>query len=1085
MIHYLRYCCAMFFALISFLLAPPQRAQAQTREAYVAQSADKTTLTFYYDDQRATRTGKSWGIEETRDYTLPAWAGTYQVPDSTTTRVVFEASFRNFRPTSTALWFYKCSALEQIEGFQYLNTSEVKDMSGMFSDCSGLTSLDLSHFNTQNVTSMDGMFDGCSGLTSLDLSHFNTQNVTSMDGMFNGCSGLTSLDLSHFNTQNVTDMRAMFLYCSGLTSLDVSHFNTQNVTDMRAMFYECSALATISSNTAWQCPQSKEMFAGCTKLKGAVPYDQNKTDVTMANPETGYFTRSNDGGVEAYVAQSADKTTLTFYYDDQRATRTGTTWGIEETKKERGYTFPVWAGTWAVADSTTTRVVFDASFRDFRPTTTAEWFCNYRELKQVEGVEYLNPQNVTDMRGMFWGCSGLTSLDLSNFNTQNVTDMSFMFSGCSGLTSLDLSHFNTQNVTSMESMFYGCLGLTSLVVSHFNTQNVTSMQSMFAGCWVLTSLDVSHFNTQNVTDMQSMFQNCSGLTSLDVSHFNTQNVKYMYGMFWDCRRLPSLDVSHFNTQKVTDMSRMFSDCSALTTVNSNTAWQCPQSEEMFAGCTKLKGAVAYDENKTDVTMANPETGYFTRSNGGGVEAYVAQSADKTTLTFYYDDQRATRTGTTWGIEETKEEGNVRFPVWAGTYQVADSTTTRVVLDASFRNFRPTTTACWFFKCINLTQIEGFQYLNTQNVTGMNGMFYGCSGLTSLDVKNFNTQNVTTMWTMFSGCSGLTSLDLSHFNTQNVTDMGGMFSGCSGLTSLDLSHFNTQNVTDMSGMFLDCSVLTSLDLKNFNTQNVTSMRSMFQNCSGLTSLDLSHFNTQNVTDMSAMFLDCSGLTSLDLKNFNTQNVTDMSAMFANCKELTSLDVSHFNTQNVTNMGGMFYGCSGLTSLGVSHFDTQNVTSMGGMFWGCSGLTSIDVSHFDTQNVTSMGTMFANCKELTSLDVSHFNTQNVTDMRYMFYGCSALTTIRGNTAWQCPQSEEMFAGCTKLKGAVAYDESKTDAKMANPETGYFTAKPTAVESVRFGADGAQQIYTLQGKRVRGAWKHLPAGVYVVNGKRTVKP
>ena len=981
MIHYLRYCCAMFFALISFLLAPPQRAQAQTREAYVAQSADKTTLTFYYDDQRATRTGKSWGIEETRDYTLPAWAGTYQVPDSTTTRVVFEASFRNFRPTSTALWFYKCSALEQIEGFQYLNTSEVKDMSGMFSDCSGLT--------------------------SLDLSHFNTQNVTSMDGMFNGCSGLTSLDLSHFNTQNVTDMRAMFLYCSGLTSLDVSHFNTQNVTDMRAMFYECSALATISSNTAWQCPQSKEMFAGCTKLKGAVPYDQNKTDVTMANPETGYFTRSNDGGVEAYVAQSADKTTLTFYYDDQRATRTGTTWGIEETKKERGYTFPVWAGTWAVADSTTTRVVFDASFRDFRPTTTAEWFCNYRELKQVEGVEYLNPQNVTDMRGMFWGCSGLTSLDLSNFNTQNVTDMSFMFSGCSGLTSLDLSHFNTQNVTSMESMFYGCLGLTSLVVSHFNTQNVTSMQSMFAGCWVLTSLDVSHFNTQNVTDMQSMFQNCSGLTSLDVSHFNTQNVKYMYGMFWDCRRLPSLDVSHFNTQKVTDMSRMFSDCSALTTVNSNTAWQCPQSEEMFAGCTKLKGAVAYDENKTDVTMANPETGYFTRSNGGGVEAYVAQSADKTTLTFYYDDQRATRTGTTWGIEETKEEGNVRFPVWAGTYQVADSTTTRVVLDASFRNFRPTTTACWFFKCINLTQIEGFQYLNTQNVTGMNGMFYGCSGLTSLDVKNFNTQNVTTMWTMFSGCSGLTSLDLSHFNTQNVTDMDGMFSGCSGLTSLDLSHFNTQNVTDMS------------------------------------------------------------------------------AMFANCKELTSLDVSHFNTQNVTNMGGMFYGCSGLTSLGVSHFDTQNVTSMGGMFWGCSGLTSIDVSHFDTQNVTSMGTMFANCKELTSLDVSHFNTQNVTDMRYMFYGCSALTTIRGNTAWQCPQSEEMFAGCTKLKGAVAYDESKTDAKMANPETGYFTAKPTAVESVRFGADGAQQIYTLQGKRVRGAWKHLPAGVYVVNGKRTVKP
>ena len=87
-------------------------------------------------------------------------------------------------------------------------------------------------------------------------------------------------------------------------------------------------------------------------------------------------------------------------------------------------------------NNTTTRVVFDASFRDFRPTTTARWFCNYSALKQVEGGEYLNPQNVTDMNGMFYSCSGLTSLDLSHFNTQNVTDMAVMFSGCSALTTI-------------------------------------------------------------------------------------------------------------------------------------------------------------------------------------------------------------------------------------------------------------------------------------------------------------------------------------------------------------------------------------------------------------------------------------------------------------------------------------------------------------------------------------------------------------------------------------------------------------------------------------------------------------------------
>ena len=415
------------------------------------------------------------------------------------------------------------------------------------------------------------------------------------------------------------------------------------------------------------------------------------------------------------------------------------------------------------------------------------------------------------------------------------------------------------------------------------------------------------------------------------------------------------------------------------------------------------------------------------------EAYVAQSADKTTLTFYYDDQRATRTGKLWGIEETKKEGDYTFPAWAGTWDVADRITTRVVFDASFRDFRPTTTARWFCNYSALKQVEGGEYLNPQNVTDMNGMFYSCSGLTSLDLSHFNTQKVTDMSWMFSHCSGLTSLDLSHFNTQKVTDMGWMFYGCSGLTSLDVSHFNTQNVTNMREMFWDCS--------------------------GLTSLDVSHFNTQNVTDMGGMFSGCSGLTSLDVKNFNTQNVTDMREMFEDCSGLTSLDLSHFNTQNVTDMYRMFYGCSGLPSL--------------------------DLSHFNTQNVTDMREMFSDCSGLTSLDVSHFNTQNVTFMDRMFSGCSALTSIRCNTDWQCPKSEGMFAGCEQLKGAVAYDGKKTDAKMANPKTGYFTAKPTTVESVRFGADGAQHIYTLQGKRVRGEWKHLPAGVYVVNGKKTAKP
>lgn len=342
-----------------------------------------------------------------------------------------------------------------------------------------------------------------------------------------------------------------------------------------------------------------------------------------------------------------------------------------------------------------------------------------------------------------------------------------------------------------------------------------------------------------------------------------------------------------------------------------------------------------------------------QAQGQSVEAYVQMSADKTTLTFFYDTKRASREGTTWGIEEKKEDYGWQYPVWAGTYKNPDTTTTKAVVDTSFKDFRPTSTASWFLYFRALTAIEGFQYLNTSEVTDMSRMFYGCSVLKSLDFSNFKTSN--------------------------VTDMRGIFGGCSALTSLNLSSFNTSNVTDMRAMFAGCSTLTSLDLKNFNTEKVEYMGGMFESCSALKSLNLANFNTEKVTEMRFMFSRCSALTSLDLTNFNTSNVKYMSEMFKNCANLS-------------------------------------------------------------------------------------------------------TVVCAN-AWSAPHSEQMFYGCVKLLGKAAFDANKTSVEMANPNSGYFIAvKPTALLPV-FSPAHANGIYTPQGKRVSGNLQHLPAGVYIVNGKKVV--
>ena len=221
----LRCYCAILFALLSIFFASALSVQSQTREAYVAQSEDKTTLTFYYDAQRNAHTGKTWNIEEV--FTdkfgnqFPAWAGTYTKENTTVKKVIFDASFNKFRPTSTKEWFLHCSEMTQIDGLEHLNTDNVTNMKGMFYSCSNLTSLNLQHFNTEKVESMRVMFTYCSKLTSLDLSNFNTAKVTDMFQMFAFCSKLTSIDLKNFNTSKVTDMQDMFVANSRLASLDL------------------------------------------------------------------------------------------------------------------------------------------------------------------------------------------------------------------------------------------------------------------------------------------------------------------------------------------------------------------------------------------------------------------------------------------------------------------------------------------------------------------------------------------------------------------------------------------------------------------------------------------------------------------------------------------------------------------------------------------------------------------------------------------------------------------------------------------------------------------------------------------------
>jgi surface protein len=460
-------------------------------------------------------------------------------------------------------------------------------------------------------------------------------------------------------------------------------------------------------------------------------------------------------------------------------------------------------------------IVFDESFKTYAPTSLEHFFAGCSTLETISGLEYLNTENVTNMYRMFYECNKLSSLDLSKFNTEKVTDMSSMFDGCQKLSSLDLSKFNTEKVTDMRGMFYGCQKLSSLDLSNFNTEKVENMMGMFFSCSALTSLDLSNFNTKKVKHMNSMFESCSALSSLDLSNFNTANVESMGNMFFNCSALSSLtlsnfntanvefmdnmfngcsvltslDLSNFNTKEVRYMYSMFQACSALTTIYASDEFVTTKVEigsDMFSGCTKLKG---FDSSMIDHKKANCGTdGYFTPGC-----AYA--EFDNATLTFRYKGVKPA------GAYDLNVKSN--NPGW----EDQKGNIKKVVFDASFAIARPTSCYKWFNGCANLTDIEGIENLNTQNVTDMSWMFNCCYALTSLDVSNFNTEKVTNMSNMFGSCEKLSSLDLSNFNTERVEKMSFMFSVCSTLQTIFASDkFVTNRVFDGDGMFFGCENL---------------------------------------------------------------------------------------------------------------------------------------------------------------------------------------------------------------------------------------------------------------------------------------
>ncbi|MBR3328214.1 MAG: BspA family leucine-rich repeat surface protein [Atopobiaceae bacterium] len=548
----------------------------------------------------------------------------------------------------------------------------------------------------------------------------------------------------------------------------------------------------------------------------------------------------------------------------------------------------------------------------------------------------------------------------------------------------------------------------SVTAVHFTAEGESRVvlppysHNMFVGFTNAASFDLSVADTSNVICMDGMFRDCSSATSINLSDWDTSNTKQsfsyddwnwgicsgMLGMFEGCTSLESIDLSGWKLGALTpsfhglvnlrdvnltgwdtsrvgyignegDMNGMFENCSSLTSLDLS-GWDLSNvqdARDMFTGCTSL----------TSLDLSGWQLGSFVPSFSSATNL---ESIDTT-------------------------------------------------------GWKLGTTAPSFHGLSKLSEIKGIENWDVSNLTTFttpdddwgNGMFYGCSSLTSLDLSGWDTSNVTTMDDMFYGCSSLTSLDISEWDTSKAMGMGDMFWGCSSLTSLDLSRWNTSKVTSgmvgntwysgMQGMFNGCAALKTLNLSGWDASKAN-MDNMFMGCTSLETLNLSGWKLRDDSlELRSLFWDLSNLKTIDLTGWN---LGAYAPSFSGLDKLTEIKgISDLDTSQVANLSEMFSNCSSLESLDLSKWDTSNVTDMTSMFESCTNLVSLDVSTWNTANVHGAKSMFSGCFSLESLDLSNWDTSKITSVESMFASCAGLGSIKVGQNYKI-RSAEMFPNAT---------------------------------------------------------------------------
>lgn len=551
----------------------------------------------------------------------------------------FKLNNTTFSPTTSP---YKMNFTDELTSFSlsnsnvtaiksFPNTNKIKTLNSVFA-YSPITQLNISDWDLSGVEDINFAFSYLQKCTNIK---FNTDILkwkTSSQGLFGGCSALETVNTNvpsngvvlGESTSGITNASYMFYGCKKIPSVSLY---ASSITNANHMFDGCSSLTTINGGSWGNVTDTSYMFANCSSLdmnyfetNGVLWQDLITSNCTNMS---GMFSGCNFGN--SYI------------------------------------NFP---STWQVNYVTDMSYLFrNSNLGDFsRPSNWDWWRCsNFSHM--FEG----NPMN---------------SISLDNGNWASATDFSYMFKDCWNLNSVNFEYaYNLTGVTNVEGMFEGCTSLQAVYCSDCNTYNIIKQglessgldSSIIQGCdcgdsggysvlsFVMndynsseyringysqsfSSSDENELYSASTQDMRSMvggeitsllfnggikqFVAIPAISTLnelefgyldvdliDLSKSNLNNLTRfnLYG----CSYLKHIDLSNWSSFKLSDYN-FFSDCSNLKSVKMlNCCEEAIQFVRDKLSENGIYAVVITEENNTYLSLDYTSTPIWYYINGDG------------------------------------------------------------------------------------------------------------------------------------------------------------------------------------------------------------------------------------------------------------------------------------------------------------------------------------------------------------------------------------------------------------------------------------------------------------------------------------